>query len=67
MEPGEGGISVEEVGGQAVRCTSAALQVRCRSGHALTDKDYRDVTAPAGAFGLDLRAAFRDWPLNTWN
>jgi len=28
----------------------------------LQEKDYRDVTALAEAFGLDLPAAFRNWP-----
>ncbi len=66
-EAGEGCYPAEAlegrgaVNGQAVRCTSAAFQIRSHSGYTLTEKDYRDVTALAKAFGLDLPAAFRDW------
>lgn len=66
-EAGEGGYPAEAlegrgaVNGQAVRCTSAAFQIRSHSGYALTDKDYRDVTALAEAFGLDLPEPFRHW------
>ncbi len=42
------------IGGYPVRCISPQWMVKFHSGYALTDKDYRDVSALCEKYGIEL-------------
>ena len=58
MYPAASLTGTGKIGGQAVRCISAEWMIKFHSGYPLKEKDFRDVAALCGKFGIDLPAAY---------
>ena len=58
MYPAASLTGTGKIEGQAVRCISAEWMVKFHSGYPLKEKDFRDVAALCGKFGIDLPAAY---------
>ena len=56
--PAESLTGTGKIEGQPVRCISAAASVRFHSGYELRTKDFQDVSALCGKFGIELPAEY---------
>jgi len=61
MYPAPSLTGTGKIGGQAVRCISAEWMVKFHSGYPLKEKDFRDVAALCGKFGIDLPVAYEEF------
>ena len=52
---------VGTIGGCPVRCISPEWAIKFHTGYELKDKDFHDVPALCGKFGIDLPPAFLRW------
>jgi lincosamide nucleotidyltransferase A/C/D/E len=65
--PREGLAGEGEIGGRAVRCLTAALQLRHHLGYPWDEDDQGDMGRLAAAFGVPMPPPQRDVPHNAEN
>lgn len=58
MYPAASLTGIGMIEGRTVRCISPEWMVKFHSGYELKDKDFRDVSALCGKFGIDLPPAY---------
>jgi lincosamide nucleotidyltransferase A/C/D/E len=61
MYPAASLTGTGKIEGQTVRCISAEWMVKFHSGYPLKEKDFRDVAALCGKFGIDLPVAYEEF------
>lgn len=60
MYPAKSLTGIGFIGGEEVKCLTAAYQVESRTGYKLTEQDYLDVRALCEEFGLEYPSEYRN-------